>query len=89
VALTVYWWLKPEYSEKTIDLQQVTDKMYSKQKESHKNKVICQVGKKIHKKKHHSKKVICRVGKKVTRKNITAKMPYCVGKIITRKNITA
>jgi hypothetical protein len=46
-------------------------------------------GEKIHKKKHHSKKVICRVGKKVTRKNITAKKPYCVGKIITRKNITA
>jgi hypothetical protein len=32
--------------EKTINLHQVTDKIYSKQKESHKNKVICRVGKK-------------------------------------------
>jgi hypothetical protein len=23
-----YWWGKPEYPEKTIDLQQVTDKLY-------------------------------------------------------------
>ena len=23
-----YWWRKPEYSEKTIDLSQVTDKLY-------------------------------------------------------------
>jgi len=23
-----YWWRKPEYSEKTIDLSQVTDKFY-------------------------------------------------------------
>ena len=23
-----YWWRKPEYPEKTIDLQQVTDKLY-------------------------------------------------------------
>jgi hypothetical protein len=23
-----YWWRKPEYLEKTIDLQQVTDKLY-------------------------------------------------------------
>ena len=23
-----YWWRKPEYSEKTADLQQVTDKLY-------------------------------------------------------------
>ena len=23
-----YWWRKPEYSEKTIDLPQVTDKLY-------------------------------------------------------------
>jgi hypothetical protein len=23
-----YWWKKPEYPEKTIDLQQVTDKLY-------------------------------------------------------------
>ena len=23
-----YWWRKPEYSEKTTDLQQVTDKLY-------------------------------------------------------------
>jgi len=23
-----YWWRKPEYPEKTTDLQQVTDKMY-------------------------------------------------------------
>ena len=24
----VYWWRKPEYPEKTTDLQQVTDKVY-------------------------------------------------------------
>jgi hypothetical protein len=23
-----YWWMKPEYSEKTTDLPQVTDKLY-------------------------------------------------------------
>jgi len=23
-----YWWRKPEYPEKTIDLSQVTDKLY-------------------------------------------------------------
>jgi len=23
-----YWWRKPEYQEKTIDLSQVTDKVY-------------------------------------------------------------
>jgi hypothetical protein len=23
-----YWWLKPEYPEKTTDLAQVTDKLY-------------------------------------------------------------
>ena len=23
-----YWWMKPEYQEKTIDLLQVTDKLY-------------------------------------------------------------
>jgi hypothetical protein len=23
-----YWWRKPEYTEKTTDLQQVTDKLY-------------------------------------------------------------
>jgi hypothetical protein len=25
----VYWWRKPEYSEKTTDLPQVTDKLYT------------------------------------------------------------
>jgi hypothetical protein len=24
-----YWWRKPEYQEKTTDLQQVTDKLYA------------------------------------------------------------
>ncbi len=24
----IYWWRKPEYPEKTIDLPQVTDKLY-------------------------------------------------------------
>ena len=24
----LYWWKKPEYPEKTTDLQQVTDKLY-------------------------------------------------------------
>jgi hypothetical protein len=24
----IYWWRKPEYSEKTTDLPQVTDKLY-------------------------------------------------------------
>jgi hypothetical protein len=24
----LYWWRKPEYTEKTIDLSQVTDKLY-------------------------------------------------------------
>jgi len=24
---SIYWWRKPEYSEKTIDLSQVTDKV--------------------------------------------------------------
>jgi len=27
-SLQFYWWRKPEYSEKTTDLQQVTDKLY-------------------------------------------------------------
>ena len=24
----IYWWRKPEYSEKTTDLSQITDKLY-------------------------------------------------------------
>ena len=26
--MIIYWWRKPEYPEKTIDLSQVTDKLY-------------------------------------------------------------
>jgi hypothetical protein len=28
VAVSLYWWGKPEYPEKTTDLSQVTDKLY-------------------------------------------------------------
>jgi hypothetical protein len=28
VSISFFWWRKPEYSENTIDLLQITDKLY-------------------------------------------------------------
>ena len=28
MAVSLYWWRKPEYPDKTTDLSQVTDKLY-------------------------------------------------------------